>query len=111
MVNQFDANWGLPLLLCNFFPTAKTLHPRDVERGNGRKARQAAVTVDSQVKEVLSTGQSLYTVDEALLEELRPDVILTQDLCQVCSIDLQARTLRSDLFSNILVNYVLPPYF
>eukprot|EP00669_Euglena_mutabilis_P005431 TRINITY_DN1688_c0_g2_i1.p1 TRINITY_DN1688_c0_g2~~TRINITY_DN1688_c0_g2_i1.p1 ORF type:complete len:308 (-),score=30.79 TRINITY_DN1688_c0_g2_i1:116-1039(-) len=45
--------------------------------------------VDLQVKEVLSTGQSLYTVDEALLEELRPDVILTQDLCQVCSIDLQ----------------------
>src|SRR5262249_52332745 len=31
---------------------------------------------------------SLYTLDVGVLEALRPDVILTQDLCQVCSIDL-----------------------
>ncbi|MGP1308689.1 MAG: ABC transporter substrate-binding protein [Phycisphaerales bacterium] len=30
----------------------------------------------------------LYTLDTRLLRELRPDVILTQDLCEVCSIDL-----------------------
>ena len=36
----------------------------------------------------LSSGQSLYTIDEPLLSSLRPDVILTQDICSVCAIDL-----------------------
>lgn len=34
-------------------------------------------------------GSSLYTLDRARLRDLRPDVILTQDLCRVCSIDLR----------------------
>ncbi|MFM8699596.1 MAG: cobalamin-binding protein [Phycisphaerales bacterium] len=50
------------------------------------------------MREALATGQSLYTLDEAHLAALAPDVILTQDLCDVCSIDLRtvervARTL------------------
>ncbi len=49
--------------------------------------------VDAAVREQLATGQSLYTLDTALLESLRPDVIVTQDLCEVCSIDLN--TVRS----------------
>ena len=48
-----------------------------------------AADVDKQVSEALSSGQSLYTLDEALLRELKPDVILTQDLCEVCAIDLK----------------------
>ncbi|KAJ3087677.1 hypothetical protein HK102_010524 [Quaeritorhiza haematococci] len=44
--------------------------------------------VDRQVAESLSEGKSLYTLDEKLLEELAPDVILTQDLCSVCAIDI-----------------------
>jgi iron complex transport system substrate-binding protein len=30
-------------------------------------------------------GLSLYQVDEKLLRELAPDIIMTQDLCQVCA--------------------------
>ena len=48
-----------------------------------------AVDVDKQVSSALSTGQSLYTIDEQLLTTLKPDVILTQDICAVCAIDLQ----------------------
>ena len=44
--------------------------------------------VDAQVRAALGASESLYTLDAALLEELAPDVILTQDLCEVCSIDL-----------------------
>lgn len=33
-------------------------------------------------------GGSLYSLDIELLKSLKPDVILTQDLCDVCSIDL-----------------------
>lgn len=45
--------------------------------------------IDAQVRESLDSGGSLYELDADLLRELRPDVILTQDLCDVCSIDLE----------------------
>ena len=41
--------------------------------------------VDRAVAERLQSGESLYEVDEVLLRELAPEVILTQDLCQVCA--------------------------
>src|SRR5262249_9370815 len=41
--------------------------------------------IDRAVSERLRTGQSLYSVDEPLLRRLAPDLILTQDLCQVCA--------------------------
>lgn len=46
--------------------------------------------IDTLVREQLALGQSLYTLDETALAALKPDVILTQDLCDVCSIDLKA---------------------
>ncbi len=49
-----------------------------------------SAAIDAQVRAALSTGESLYELDEALLAALRPDVILTQDLCSVCSIDLRS---------------------
>ena len=36
----------------------------------------------------LSGGNSLYNLDVEQLQQLNPDVILTQSLCDVCSIDL-----------------------
>lgn len=41
--------------------------------------------IDDAVAQQLSNAGTLYTVDEELLRELAPDVILTQDLCQVCA--------------------------
>lgn len=41
--------------------------------------------IDVAVAERLRAGHSLYQVDEKLLRELAPDLILTQDLCQVCA--------------------------
>jgi iron complex transport system substrate-binding protein len=32
-------------------------------------------------------GKSLYYVDEDLLQQIQPDVIFTQDVCEVCQID------------------------
>jgi len=32
-------------------------------------------------------GKSLYYVEEALLEQLQPDIIFTQDTCEVCQMD------------------------
>ncbi len=44
--------------------------------------------IDKQVKEHVASGRSLYMLDSDLFAQLRPDLILTQDLCDVCSIDL-----------------------
>lgn len=41
--------------------------------------------IDVAVTERMRDGRSLYQVDEKLLQELAPDLILTQDLCQVCA--------------------------
>lgn len=49
-----------------------------------------AAEVDRAVSQSLASGESLYRLDSDRLRELRPDVILTQDLCEVCSIDLAA---------------------
>ena len=32
-------------------------------------------------------GKSLYYVDEDILKQIEPDIIFTQDVCEVCQID------------------------
>jgi len=50
---------------------------------------ESSVDIDAQVREQADSGAaSLYTLNEELLRELEPDLIITQDLCDVCSIDL-----------------------
>ncbi len=51
-------------------------------------AAQGALSTDALVTRSLSSGQPLYRLDAERLRALRPDLILTQDLCSVCSIDL-----------------------
>ncbi|HVS74502.1 MAG TPA: cobalamin-binding protein [Candidatus Acidoferrales bacterium] len=41
--------------------------------------------IDRLVWEFVSRGESLYSVDAEALEELAPDLIITQDLCHVCA--------------------------
>src|SRR5580693_7269347 len=41
--------------------------------------------IDRLVREYVSRGESLYSVDAEALAELAPDLIITQDLCQVCA--------------------------
>ena len=41
--------------------------------------------IDEAVTERLRNGLSVYEVDEARLKDIAPDLILTQDLCQVCA--------------------------
>lgn len=41
--------------------------------------------IDAAVSERLRNGESLYELDEILLRQIEPDLVLTQDLCQVCA--------------------------
>ncbi len=41
--------------------------------------------IDRMVRDYIERGESLYAVDAEILEELAPDLIITQDLCHVCA--------------------------
>ena len=41
--------------------------------------------IDAAVSARIRSGESLYQVDEGLLRELAPTLLLTQNLCQVCA--------------------------
>ena len=41
--------------------------------------------IDTAVADRLRSGESLYEVDERMLHDMKPEVIITQDLCQVCA--------------------------
>jgi iron complex transport system substrate-binding protein len=45
----------------------------------------APLEIDRLVREYVARGESLYAVDAQALEELAPDLIITQDLCHVCA--------------------------
>jgi iron complex transport system substrate-binding protein len=46
---------------------------------------RAPAEIDRQVSEIIARGESIYAVDAELLHSVAPDLILTQDLCQVCA--------------------------
>jgi len=50
-----------------------------------RKRLEKQAEIDRAVAERMHNGESLYQIDEDLLRKLSPDLILTQNLCQVCA--------------------------
>ena len=42
--------------------------------------------IDAAVREHLQTNKALYTIDVTLLASLRPDLLVTQALCDVCAV-------------------------
>lgn len=42
--------------------------------------------IDDDINQLLDAGQSIYHLDQELLERLQPDLILTQELCDVCAV-------------------------
>ncbi len=51
-------------------------------------ARGTSREIDDRVKALVRDGLSVYRVDAERLRELAPDVILTQDQCEVCAASL-----------------------
>jgi iron complex transport system substrate-binding protein len=49
-------------------------------------ARLTSLEIDRRVRDAVSDGRSLYTVDAELIDTLKPDIIVTQDLCAVCAV-------------------------
>jgi iron complex transport system substrate-binding protein len=49
-------------------------------------AELSSAEIDAAVRGAVGDGRSLYAVDAELLDELRPDLVITQDLCSVCAV-------------------------
>jgi iron complex transport system substrate-binding protein len=49
-------------------------------------ANLSSAEIDRVVRESVGDGRPLYAVDAELIERLRPDVLITQDLCTVCAV-------------------------
>ncbi len=45
--------------------------------------------IDERVVESMAHGHGLYSIDKSLLREKKPDVVITQELCDVCSVSLR----------------------
>ena len=68
---------------CDYPPAAR--HKPVVVRNVLPIEEMSQREIDVAVAARLRSGASLYQVHEALMREIRPDLILTQDLCQVCA--------------------------
>jgi iron complex transport system substrate-binding protein len=69
---------------CDWPPEVRTLPVVTASRVDPRSLTSAEI--DGAVRAAIVDGSSLYALDERLLDELAPDVILTQDLCTVCAV-------------------------
>jgi iron complex transport system substrate-binding protein len=67
------------------FPEEANARPR-VTHYPVHNAGLASGEVDEWVRRALHDNGTIYTIDEPLLRELRPDLILTQELCDVCAV-------------------------
>src|SRR5689334_16452491 len=68
------------------FPEA--IRDRPVLTRSRIDAHGSSRAIDQAVRAVIRDALSIYAVDEQRLGELEPDVIVTQDLCEVCAVSL-----------------------
>lgn len=80
---------------CDYPPSLKDLP--GLTRYRRSAPGQTSDEINADVEAALLDALALYEVDEAKLGELAPDVVITQDLCQVCAVsmdDVQAAVAR-----------------
>ncbi len=64
------------------YSRSRSAHPRALDPD------ASSVEIDRQIKSLLQRALSIYEVDAARIEQLRPDLILTQDQCEVCAVSM-----------------------
>jgi iron complex transport system substrate-binding protein len=70
---------------CDF---PESIRDRPVLTRSKIDASASSRSIDSAVRKILQSALSVYEVDEELLGSLSPDLIMTQDLCEVCAVSL-----------------------
>jgi iron complex transport system substrate-binding protein len=48
--------------------------------------RASSAVIDAEVRRLYRAGQPVIAIDASVLQQLEPDLIITQDLCQICAV-------------------------
>lgn len=70
---------------CDFPPEARQ---RTIVSDTALPHGLTPAQIDAVVRERVAAGQELYVLDAGALHSLDPDVVVTQDLCAVCAVDV-----------------------
>lgn len=70
---------------CDFPPEARS---RRIVSTSTLTAGLTPQQIDAEVRARLAAGEDLYRLDEGALHDLDPDLVVTQDLCAVCAVDV-----------------------
>jgi iron complex transport system substrate-binding protein len=69
---------------CDYPPGVERLPRLTASRIDGDGMTSAEI--DAAIGELLTDADSIYALDAGLLEELAPDLVITQGLCEVCAV-------------------------
>ena len=70
---------------CDYPPEART---RTIVSTSAMPEGLAPAAIDSFVASAMARGEDLYRLDEGALSGLDADLVVTQDLCAVCAVDV-----------------------
>jgi iron complex transport system substrate-binding protein len=70
---------------CDFPPEARS---RQIVSTSALPEHLEPAEIDAEVRSRMAAGEDLYHLDEGALRDLVPDLVLTQDLCAVCAVDV-----------------------
>lgn len=70
---------------CDFPPEARS---RRIVSTSSLPAGLAPAEIDAAVAERMAAGEDLYRLDAGALADLDADLVVTQDLCAVCAVDV-----------------------
>ena len=70
---------------CDFPPEARQ---RRIVSNTTLPEGLSPAQIDAAVRARLAAGEDLYTLDEGALRAMDPDLVVTQDLCAVCAVDI-----------------------
>jgi iron complex transport system substrate-binding protein len=70
---------------CDFPPEART---RRIVSTSALPEGLTPAEIDAVVKQRMEAGEDLYRLDRGAFAELDPDLVVTQDLCAVCAVDV-----------------------
>ncbi len=70
---------------CDYPAAART---RRIVSTTALPAGLTPAEIDAVVRARVAAGEDLYKLDAGALRELNPDIVITQDLCAVCAVDV-----------------------
>ena len=68
---------------CNYPPQVKT--KPTVINSSFDASTMSSKEIDDKIIELFSNGKDIYIINDNILKELKPDIIITQGICEVCS--------------------------